>query len=116
MKLTFKENSIGGIDILEVNKVITPGDIMNYLVGKGFRQANKGFEYAFEAIRGEIIGEYSDKVTVMYAQVAKNCNSTASRVERAIRHEIIHSGLGKAVGEFIAESVNYFKMVFPYNN
>lgn len=65
-------------------------DIMKYLDSLGFKHAQLGFGYLIDAIQiGSENREALSAITKeLYPEVAKRHHSTASRVERAIRHAI----------------------------
>lgn len=59
----------------------------------------QGFWYISKAIE---LYEPFDKFTCLYNDVAKVYNTTASRVERSIRHAIARTGEKIAVSQYIA--------------
>lgn len=78
----FKENLSGERSL--------PSKIRWLLKFIGISPANKGHEYIYEAMLmmsndKEIIHEITK---VLYPDIAKKCNTTPCRVERAIRHNI----------------------------
>jgi two-component system, response regulator, stage 0 sporulation protein A len=85
--------------------------IVNYLDSMGFKHANKGFGYLIDAIvlaaeNPEILDAVCKE---LYPAVAELHNTTASRVERAIRHAIETSNAGKITNsEFIARAKDKF--------
>lgn len=94
-------------------------DIMAYLDKKGFKHAQSGFLFIVKAIEMglEDRNKISKGITkILYPEVAKEFKTTASRVERAIRHNIETSdfilklklkGLGKPTNsEFLARAVD----------
>lgn len=78
--------------------------IINYLFEKKVKPHNYGFKYLYEALdfclkRGEVVGVTKE----VYPYVAKKFNTTSSKVERAIRHEVEHRGVTNK--EFIATAI-----------
>jgi len=89
--------------------------IMLYLDSMEVKHALSGFPYLVTAI--ELCNEnpnMRDTICKMYSIIAEKHNTTASRVERAIRHAIITSqaitdAKGKLTNsEFIAVATDYF--------
>lgn len=86
--------------------------IIKYLKDKGFKTHLSGFRYAYEAIDYCLKRPSEDipKITVeVYPVVAKKCNTSTSKVERAIRHCIdtiprLQVG-AKTNKEFIANAI-----------
>ena len=78
--------------------------IVDYLLEKKIRPHNYGFRYLYEALdfcskRNEV-----PAITkIVYPFIAKKLGTTASRVERAIRHEIEQRGVTNK--EFIATAL-----------
>lgn len=69
--------------------VLNVTDIMGVLNKLEAPKSNLGYKYIIEALLA--VGEdetWIDKFTALYEFVGKKCNSTGSRVERAIRHEV----------------------------
>jgi|WetSurMetagenome_2_1015567.scaffolds.fasta_scaffold788080_2 two-component system, response regulator, stage 0 sporulation protein A len=85
--------------------------IVNYLDKLEFKHANRGFGYLIDAIvlsaeNPEILDAVCKE---LYPAVAELHNTTASRVERAIRHAIETSNAGKITNsEFIARAKDNF--------
>lgn len=64
-------------------------DIMKALDKLGAPKSNLGYKYIIDALT--LLSEdasYFRKTTMMYHEIGSRNNSNASRVERAIRHEI----------------------------
>ena len=78
--------------------------IVNYLFEKKFRPHNYGFRYSYEAIEYCLKKGCVPPITrEVYPYVAKKLGTTASRVERAIRHELEPRGVTNK--EFIATAI-----------
>ena len=93
--------------------MITERKIDNFLKEIGTPCDLKGYEYIIDAIKllFEDYSKYSYVTKNLYPQVARDFNTTASRVERAIRHAIERTWETGNI-TFINEcfgSVNYFK-------
>ena len=77
--------------------------IEDYLLEKGFKTCNKGFNYLTIAIQS-----YYPNILItkeLYPLIAKKCMTTSQKVERAIRHSIQSSKVGKIKNsEFISKS------------
>lgn len=63
-------------------------NLVNAMINLGLKMSNKGFQYILDAI--DIINKYNEmpKQMYLYEKIARVNNTTASRVERGIRHEI----------------------------
>lgn len=78
--------------------------IVDYLMSKKVKPQNLGFRYIYEAIEYCLKKGRMPAVTKeLYPQIAKKVGSTASRVERAIRHEVDQRGVSNK--EFIATAI-----------
>lgn len=86
---------------LEINKIST------YLLDKGIKPHLLGFTYLKDAI--EFVyenSEYQHNVCKMlYPDIAKLEKTTASKVERAIRHALFNAKLNYSNSHFIALAV-----------
>lgn len=87
--------------------------IIAYLDSKGFKHSQRGFQYIATAI--ELVSldrNYLYGITKqLYPKIAQEFDTTASRVERAIRHSIETAGFFKnskklSNSEFIARAVD----------
>jgi len=123
-------------DVAVAKRLPTAQELRTFLTKLGAPIHNKGFEYIVQATLVALDNPQvlSGVTTSLYPEVAKRVGSTASRVERAIRHELdcIWDGgytdremafdkLGFAVatsasagrptnGEFIAALHNHFRL------
>lgn len=88
-------------------KELTNKDINTWLVDNGFKMSIKGFDFIREAIQlCNSDSNYLHNITKeLYPTIAKTYDTTAGKVERAIRHSIDIAGLGMTNGEFVAYSV-----------
>lgn len=80
-------------------------EIANYLLSSGMKPHLKGFRFLHRAIELTIENNniLPSMTKVLYPQIAKEFNETASKVERAIRNSIRHSKIGNmSNNEFIA--------------
>lgn len=80
--------------------------IENYLIKKGIKVANKGFDCLMVAIRlmqKDIT--YKNFITKrLYPDVAAILGETPNKVERSMRHELIRSKIGLTVSEFVTRA------------
>lgn len=123
-------------EVAVAKRLPTAQELRTFLIKLGAPVHNKGFEYIVQATLLVLNNpEALDKITTrLYPEVAKKVGSSASRVERAIRHELecIWDGgysdletafdeLGFAVatsankgkptnGEFLAALHNHFRL------
>lgn len=88
--------------------------VSEFLLALGIRPHVKGFRYLEYIFENDI--DYLDGVTkTLYPAVAKEFNSTPSRIERAIRHSIetaiydaqISEMYAKLFGNFLDKPTNY---------
>lgn len=82
--------------------------ILDHLDALGFRHSLLGFGYTVVAIQICVEHPHTKcKAMELYKEVAEKCGTTASRAERAIRHSIETSHVGKiAASEFIAQEAD----------
>ena len=81
--------------------------IEEFLIDKGIKTSNKGFICLVEAIKlVQKDKSYKYNVTTrLYPDIAKNLDETASKVERAIRHELFRAKIMLTNREFISRAV-----------
>ena len=78
--------------------------IVDYLLEKRIRPHNLGFGYLYESLEYCMKKGNVPAITKeVYPYVAKKLNTTCSKVERAIRHELEQRGLTNK--EFIATAL-----------
>ena len=86
--------------------------VTEYLLKKGIRRHLSGFDYLRKAIITAIKRpEALVKITVLYITVARACNSTGSKIERAIRHSIESTGNKVVNSQFICDAVDEIKLM-----
>lgn len=78
--------------------------IEKYLIDKGLNPALMGFDYLVESVKLERADKtYKANITKkLYPEIAEKYDTTASKVERAMRHCLNSAGHYVSVSQFIA--------------
>ena len=94
---------------------VTTRDVIIYLDSCGFKHSQKGFDYIISATQRGIKNKAlitSGIIKNIYVPIAEEFNSSASKVERAMRHSIESCSdetvQQLTISEFLAQTVDYF--------